>query len=133
MTGDQSNGSGEFHVLPVHIVSSAVGTPSPKRPRTKSTYRIITLVAGADGAGGTSSEQLLPASDKRLSAFVQALDDDCFISNNESDANSSTGLPLLATNLGPWPLDDQAAVYVACPIITGPTARVGVSATYLVD
>jgi len=110
----------------VHV--KVVDQPKPAPEVIRATYRTVTLQV--DPEGDVASSELLPPSDRRVCAYVQALDDDIIISGNESDAKQGAGMVIPANNLAPWPIYDQGMLYVACRAIGGTTARVSVCASY---
>jgi hypothetical protein len=112
----------EFHTLGVRLVEP----PPQRRERVYGTYRIVTVTTS------DPSSQLLPASEDRVCAYVQALDDDVVLSNRESDANAGAGTRVPKTNTAPWPIYDQGVLYAAVPVLAGATSRISVSAYYRV-
>lgn len=113
---------------PVVHVKVVDQPPAPPPDTIRAVYRLITLTV--DPEGNVASSELLPVSNRRICAYVQALDDDVIVANNESDAKAGAGLVIVATNRGPWPIYDQGQLYVACRAIGGTQARVSVSASY---
>ena len=114
--------------IPPLIHVKVVDQPKTAPEVIRATYRLVTLAV--DPEGNVASSELLPPSDRRVCAYVQALDDDVIVSGNESDAKQGAGLVIPANNTAPWPIYDQGQLYVACRAIGGTTARVSVSASY---
>jgi len=115
----------DVSVIPVRVVEQ----PAPAAPpRLRAVYQTVTLTLG--DLETVASQEILPASDKRVSAYVQPLDDDIVIAGNESDARNGAGTTVPATNLAPWPINDQGSVFVACLALSGPTSRIAVCASY---
>jgi len=116
---------GDFHTLNVRLVE-----PAPTvREKITGVYRVITVTpSGQQGSGPV--QQLLPESDNRVCAYVQALDDDAFLASTEADAANRSGMPLLLKNTAPWPILDQGPVFVGVPTMGGQTSRIAVSVYY---
>lgn len=109
-----------------HTISVQVTSPIPRgAERYHGVYRTVTLTAAAAG-----KEIAIPSVD-RVCLYVQALDDDICISQNQSDAEKGAGLIIPHTNTAPTPIYDQGIVYVAVPNnMGGPSSRVSVAAYY---
>jgi hypothetical protein len=128
-----SDNHGEFTPLPVHVLSMPA---TPPRRKVRTTFRTVIVnganatVAGKSGSPGIASTELLPASDLRDCAYVQALDDDIIVSTNESDARAGTGTLIPQSNTAPWPIHTTEAVYVAVRQMAGPMSRVSVTVDY---
>jgi hypothetical protein len=112
----------DVHTLDVRVVAQ----PKPVQERLYGRYRIATITDVDEAV------DLLPASEDRICAYVQPLDDDVVISGNRSDAESGAGTRIPKANTSPYPIYDQGVLYVAAPVIGATTSRVSVSATYRV-
>lgn len=114
----------------VHLTGSDVDLGSgPAAGGTRAVYRTVYLMA-ADPSQG-----ILPASDKRIIAFIQALDDDIVIGGNQSDVANSSGTTVPQSNGSPWPVLDAGAVYAYAATYSGGSSiysRVSVTAFYRV-
>jgi hypothetical protein len=123
--------------VPVHVASSDVhlGQAAAAAPITEvSVYRTIQLTASEP------AQEIMAASDKRLIAWVTAIDADIIISDNKSDVQAGRGsyIPCVipaATkpNLAaPYPVRDCRVIYAAA--VVAPTGtnilRVSVTAVY---
>lgn len=120
MTGPQ------YEPIPVHVVSA----PAVKPEEITAVY--LTVELQLVDTDTVASSLLLPASTKRVGAYVQALDDDVIISGNESDARKGAGTVVPHTNTTPWPINDHGVVYVACRQLGGAKSRVSLCAWYRV-
>jgi hypothetical protein len=87
--------------------------PIPQaRKRYRTVYRNLTLT------GAENVQELLPAGDDRVVAYVQQVDaKDIIIGNNRNDIAKGFGTTLKSGNNQPWIVQDSAVVYVACPTL----------------
>lgn len=120
--------------VPVHVASVAAGAGLGSRPRCYSVYHTATLIASDE------VQDILPASDKRVKAWILAVDADIWIGPNQSDIAAGAGayIPCVVPaatkpNLATWtPVDDYRVIYAA-PVSTlsgSNKARVSVIAVY---
>ena len=124
----------EYTPIPVHVVSSSVPV---KKKRQKRTVFNTVILTSAD-----SVQQLLPQSDLRVCAYVQAIDNDVVlassVSQGQAKSNTASGVPfpsgtyLPKANTAPYRIEGNEAIWVAATT-TGSNTRVAVSATYWVD
>lgn len=114
--------------VPVHVVSAAVplGAKTPAPPEFRVVYS--TAVLSSDDP----AQNILPASPDRVSALVQALDDDIVIAGNLAEARNANGTVVPKANTAPYPVTDTGPVYagVVAALTGTETARVAISATY---
>ncbi len=110
----------EFHTIPVHVVNQ----PADKRTRYRTTFRQMVLTPG------DAWQLLLPPSELRYVAHVQALDDDVILAATQSDAQNGVGMRLPKANTAPWPVYESGDVYVAVPTFAGATSRVSMTVVY---
>lgn len=110
----------DYESIRVHLASSDVPLPpaAPKQYRT--VFMTITLTAD------DPVQPLLPASDDREIAYVQALDNDITLGNSRGTAPNGAVIP--HTNLGPYPVKESGSVFVAMTASTD--SRVSVTAVY---
>lgn len=113
--------------VPIHLAS--VG-PNVKlggggKKEHRSAFYTITLSQAND------AEQLLPASDEREIAWVQPLDDNIVVSDNQSDCAKGTGTVIPKNNNQPYPIQHSGALYVSAPVLAGATSRITLTAVYL--
>ena len=99
----------------VHIQSSdvPVGQAPAKRPVHKTVFATLSLQAG-------SCDQVLPQSDRRVVAHLQAVGAVVWIAGNQSEAQNETGALLNYVTAGtavtsPWPIDHNGPVYAYAP------------------
>lgn len=121
--------------VPVHITGMAAGVKlGTARPQRHSVYHTATLIAS------DPAQDILPASDHRVKAWILAIDADIWIGPNQSDVAVGAGayVPCVVPtatkpNLNAWtPIDDYRAIYAA-PVSTlngSSKARVSVIAIY---
>lgn len=119
-------GDAGVSVIPVHVTNLPAAPPVAKL-RYRTVYNTVILSADDPVL------ELLPDSDFRVSATVQALDADVVIGNNKAQGGRGSGTVIMASNTSPWPVCDSTAVYVAAvAALTGATTiRVSISAVYL--
>lgn len=100
----------ELAPVPVHITGTApgaLGAGAVHDTPHKTVYQTITFRTG------DLTQPILPASGKRIVAYVQAITDNVVISSNASDAANSVGLTIPAANTAPWPIYDSGPVYAS--------------------
>lgn len=111
----------------VHVVGTSIPFVE-RRPNLGSVYHVVSLMSG------DSYQEILPASNKRVIAFVQALDDDVWLSDSKANAQSGAGSVLPKSNGAPWPVIDSGVIWASntSGSFNGPggVSRVVVVATY---
>jgi hypothetical protein len=133
--------------IPVHVASysdelrAMLGTSWPaarpssaSSPTTRTVYRTITLTAG------DPAQEIMAASDDRISALILVIDADVFIGDNKSDVARGAGAYIPCTTpaatkpslSAPVPIDDRRVIYAApvVALIAPAVLRVAVIATY---
>lgn len=118
-----------YEPISVHVVGDSSRT---NRMRYRTVYHTVKLTAD------DPAQEILPDSEARVVAFVQALDDDLVLADSQGNAARGYGTVLAKANGSPWPVMDSAAVFAGNSTGTfsgGSTAysRLTVMATYLVD
>ena len=111
----------------VHVTGSDVPIGAAGGGKHRAVYQTVRLTSSEPAA------PVLPQSDRRIIAFVQALDDDLIISGNQSDASNGAGATVPAANGSPWPVLDSGAVYAYAATYSGGSgtySRVSVTAIY---
>lgn len=122
----------------VHIVSSGVAPRPRKQKRT--VFSTVVLTANEP------VQEILPKSENRVCAYVQAIDNDIVLATTfaqgQSKANTATSVPFPSgmylpskTNGGsiqPFRIDGNDLIFAAATT-TGSNSRVAVSATYYID
>ncbi|HEY1699195.1 MAG TPA: hypothetical protein VGG75_05690 [Trebonia sp.] len=117
---------GPVSAVRVHLTGSdiPVGT-APAAPKgTRSVFQTITLTAD------DPAQPILPASDSRKGALVQALDADITVALSLANAAAGVGTVVPTANTAPYPVSHDAAVYAAAVLTGTDTARVAVTAVY---
>lgn len=117
-----------------HLAAAARPASSPGSPTTRTVYRTVTLTA-ADPA-----QEIMAASDDRLSAQIIVLEADVIIGDNKSDVARGTGayIPCVTPTAtkpslaAPVRIKDRRVVYAApvVALISPAVVRVTVIAVY---
>lgn len=110
----------------VHVAGSDVplGAPAPPKRTRRTVFLTVTLTAD------DPAQPVLPASDGRIRALVQALDADITLAATQGNAASLTGTVVPAANTAPYPVEHDGAVYAGAGVTGTDTARVAVTAVY---
>ena len=108
----------EIKPVPIHLASVADGVALAGPRRAASA--IVTRFGTETVDDSNSVRPLLPASDERVCAYVQATGGDVYLCDSEAKAtqardttNSELGTFLSHTNTAPWPIGGQQAVWIA--------------------
>lgn len=117
-----------------HLAAAARPASSPGSPTTRTVYRTVTLIAG------DPAQEIMAASDDRVSADLIVIDADVIIGDNKADVARGTGAyipcvtpaatkPSLAA---PVRLNDRRVVYAApvVALVSPAVLRVTVIAVY---
>lgn len=116
---------GDQAVLAVKLIG-----PVPQPPVDVYGTVYQTVILQPPSAGNLGGEEILPASPARLIAWILAIDDDIFVSDNRSDAEASKG-SFVPKALSAWtPIQDSGAVYAFAPTMAGASSRVSVMTVY---
>lgn len=117
-----------------HLAAAAAPVSSPGSPTTRTVYRTITLIAS------DPAQEIMAASDDRISAQLVAVDADIIIGDNKSDVARGTGayIPSVTPaatkpNLAaPVLITDRRVVYAApvVALVSPAVLRVTVIAVY---
>jgi hypothetical protein len=123
----------EYPPVRVHVVSTEVAA-APKRRKQKRTVCNTAVLTSTEPV-----QEILPKSDKRVVAFVQALDNDVVIvtsiSQGQAKSNTATNVPypsgtyLPKANTAPLRIDGNDLVYAGITT-TASNSRVSIIATY---
>lgn len=117
--------------VPVHLVGADVqlAAKTAAAPQLRAVYHTVILTAD-EGA-----QHVLPASNDRVAAWIQAIDDDIVINGKLAEAANGRGAVVPKANTAPYPVTDSGPVYAGViTALTGTnTARVAVSAVYRKD
>lgn len=118
-----------FEALAVKLIGPI---PQPPQLVYADVYQTVILLPAPLGV--TPAEEILPASPLRSIAWIQCLDDDMVISDNQSDAAAGRGITIPKTNTAPWPIQGSGAVYAwpAAGTLAGAQSRISVASTYMV-
>ena len=121
--------------LKVHVASSDVPT-IPTRKQKRTVFNTVVLTAGEP------VQEILPKSEKRICAYVQAIDNDIVLASSlaqgQSRTNTAASVPspsgsyLPKANTAPLRLDGNDLIYAAATT-TGTNSRVAVTAIYYAD
>jgi hypothetical protein len=124
-----------YEPVKVHIVADATkgDAAPPKRRQHRAVYQTFLLTAA------NPTECILPADEDRVSAYVQALDNDIVLGHTQgivgNGVNMVTGAPapygalVPHANTAPFPVDDNAAVFAGATTAAS-SSRVTVIASY---
>lgn len=127
--------TGEGH-LKVHIASSDVHPEAPARKQRRTVFNTVVLTANEP------VQEILPKSENRYCAYVQAIDNDIVLASNlaqgQAKVNTAASVPspsgayLPKANTAPLKLDGNDLIYAAATT-TASNTRVAVTAIYFVD
>lgn len=115
--------------VPIHLASVEPGIDlaGPRAYKAcRTVFRTVRLIA-ADPV-----QEIVPASEDREIAWVQALDDDIILSERLGDGQTSTGAIVPKINTAPYPVRHDGVVYASAITFSGAGAvsRVSVTAVY---
>lgn len=117
----------EMDTVRVHLASSDIplgAAPQPRKHARRTVFLTVTLTAD------DPAQPVLPASDRRVGALVQALDADVTLARTQANAASGTGTVVPKANTGPYPVEHDGPVYAGASLTGTATARVSITAVY---